>query len=84
MCASTAGTAESAATCSYDLRTVPVRDPLLGPLLGRFLPIFRTFLGDFTPDRLDSRSLQSLWEWENRVLLEEHYISNVAIPLELE
>ena len=33
----------------------------------RSLPIFRTFLGDFTPDRLDSRSLQSLWERKNRV-----------------
>ena len=31
-------------------------------------------MGDFTPDRLDSRSLQTLWEWENRVLLEEYYI----------
>jgi hypothetical protein len=41
--------------------------------------MFRTFLGDFTPDRLDSRSLQSLWEWKNRVLLEEYYIFNVAI-----
>ena len=50
----------------------------------RLLPIFRTFLGDFTPDRLDSRSLQTLWEWKNRVLLEEYYIFNVAIPLEVE
>ena len=24
-----------------------------------------------------------LWEWKNRVLLEEHYIFNVAIPLEV-
>ena len=39
-------------------------------------------MGDFTPDRLDSRSLQTLWEWKNRVLLEEYYIFNVAIPLE--
>ena len=47
-------------------------------------PIFRTFLGDFTPDRLDSRSLETLWEWKNRVLLEEYYIFNAAIPLEVE
>ncbi len=36
--------------------------PSLGPSLGRFLyifTIFQTFLGDFTPDRLDSRSLQT-------------------------
>ncbi len=46
--------------------------------------MFRTFLGDFTPDRLDSRSLQTIWEWKNRVLLEEYYIFNVAIPLEVE
>ena len=39
-------------------------------------------MGDFTPDRLDSRSLETLWEWKNRVLLEEYYIFNVAIPLE--
>ncbi len=45
-----------------------------------FLPIFRTFLGDFTPDGLDCRSLQTVWEWKNRVPLEEHYIFNVAIP----
>ena len=44
---------------------------------------FRTFLGDFTPDRLDSRSLQTLWEWKNRVLLEEYYIFDVANPLEV-
>ena len=41
-------------------------------------------MGDFTPDGLDSRSLYTLWEWENRVLLEEYYIFNVAIPLEVE
>ena len=50
----------------------------------RFLPIFQTFLGDFTPGELDSRSLQTLWEQKNRVLLEEYYIFNVAIPLEAE
>ena len=41
-------------------------------------------MGDFTPDRLDSRSLETLWEWKNRVLLEEYYIFNVAIALEVE
>ena len=50
----------------------------------RFFLIFRTFLGDSTPDRLNSRSLETLWEWKNRVLLEEYYIFNVAIPLEVE
>ncbi len=39
-------------------------------------------MGDFAPDGLDSRSLRTLWEWKNRVLLEEYYIFNVAIPLE--
>ncbi len=37
-------------------------------------------MGDFTPDRLDSRSLETPWEWENRVLLEEYYIFDVVIP----
>ena len=32
---------------------------LTRPLLGRFLPICRTFLGDFAPGELDSRSLQT-------------------------
>ena len=41
-------------------------------------------LGDFIPDRLDSRSLRTLWEWKNRVLLEEYHIFDVAIPLEVE
>ena len=50
----------------------------------RFSSIFPTFLGDFTPDRLDSRSLRTLWEWKNRVLLGEYYIFNVVIPLEVE
>ena len=54
------------------------------PDFSRFFPILQTFLGDFTPDGLDSRSLQSLWEWENRVLLEEYYIFDVVIPLEVE
>ena len=56
-------------------------------LLGRFSPISPiclTFLGDFTPDRLGSGSLQTLWEWKNRVLLEEYYISDEAIPLQAE
>ena len=59
--------------------------PLLGPVLGRFLPIlpiFRTFLGDFNPQKLPSRRLQTPWEQKNRVLLEEYYIFSVAIPLE--
>ncbi len=37
-------------------------------------------MGDFAPDGLDSRSLQTPWEWKNRVILKEHYIFNVAIP----
>jgi len=41
-------------------------------------------LGDFAPDGLDSRSLRTPWEWKNRVLLEEYYVFNVAIPLEAE
>ncbi len=41
-------------------------------------------MGDFTPDRLDSRSIQALWEWNDRFILEEHHIFNVAIPLEVE
>ena len=47
-----------------------------------FLPIFPTFLGDFNLQKLPSRGLWTLWEWKNRVLLEEYYIFNVAIPLE--
>ena len=47
-------------------------------------PIFQTFLGDFTLQKLPSRGLQTLWEWKNRVLLEEDYIFNVAIPLEVQ
>ncbi len=47
--------------------------PLLGRFLPistdfyRFLPIFRTFLGDFNPQKLPSGRLQTLWEWKNRV-----------------
>ncbi len=36
--------------------------------------MFRTFLGDFNLQKLPSRSLQTLWEWKNRVVLEEYYI----------
>ena len=62
-----------------------LRTPIKGLLIGRvFSLIFLTFLGDFTPDRLDSRSLYTLWEWKNRVLLEEYHIFNVVIPLEVE
>ncbi len=48
------------------------------------LPVFLTFLGDFNPHKLPSRGLRTLWEWKNRVLLEEDYIFNVAIPPEVE
>ena len=34
--------------------------------------------------KLDSTSLQTLWEWKNRVILEEYYISDEVIPLEVE
>ena len=34
--------------------------------------------------KLDSTSLRTPWEWENRVLLEEYYMFNVAIPPEVE
>ena len=50
----------------------------------RILTICLTFLGDFNPQKLPSRGLQTLWEWKNRVLLEEDYIFNVAIPLEVQ
>ncbi len=39
-----------------------------------FLLIFPTFLGDFNPQKLPPRRLRTLWEWKNRVLLEEYYI----------
>ncbi len=58
----------------------PIHRPIFTEFY-RFLPIFRAFLGDFTPGELDSRSLQTLWEWRNRVLLEEYYVVNVAILL---
>ena len=73
---------------SFELQAAIVQErPIKGLFVGRFFPIFpicRTFLGDFTPDRLDSRSLETLWEWKNRVLLEEYYIFNAAIPLEVD
>ncbi len=47
-------------------------------------PIFLTFLGDFNLQKLPSRRLQTLWEWKSRVLLEEYYIFNVVLPLEVE
>jgi hypothetical protein len=40
-------------------------------------------LGDFNLQKLPFRRLQTLWEWKNRVLLEEYYIFNAAIPLEV-
>ena len=39
-------------------------------------------MGDFTLQKLPSRRLQTLWEWKNRVLLEEYYIFNVATDAE--
>ena len=47
-----------------------------------FADCFRAFLGDFNHQQLPSRRLQTLWEWKNRVLLEEYYIFNVVIPHE--
>ena len=38
-------------------------------------------MGDFDLRKLPLGRLQTLWEWKNRVLLEEYYIFNVAIPL---
>ena len=40
-----------------------------------------TFLGDFSLQKLPSRRLRTLWEQKNRVLLEEYYIFNAAIPI---
>ncbi len=37
-------------------------------------------MGDFNLQKLPSRRLQTLWEWKNRVLLEEYHIFNVVIP----
>ena len=67
-------------------RALPVQTWLeqLDVQISKILHIFRTFLGDFSPQKLPSRGLQTLWEWKNRVLLEEYYIFNVAIPLEVE
>ena len=47
-----------------------------------FHRICPTLSGDFNPQQLPSRGLQTLWEWKNRVLLGEHHISSVAVPLE--
>ena len=52
-----------------------------------FLYVFQnvqTFLGDFNLQKLPLRRLEVLWEWKNRVLLEQYYISTVVIPLEVE
>ena len=35
--------------------------------------MFPTFLGDSNPQKLPPRGLQTLWEWKNRVVLEEYY-----------
>ena len=48
----------------------------------RFLPIFRTFLGDFNPRKLPSGSLRTLFEWKNRIHLDEYFTFNLAIPPE--
>ena len=37
-------------------------------------------MGDFNLQKLPPRRLQTLWEWKNRVLLEEYYMFNVVIP----
>ncbi len=41
-------------------------------------------MGDFNPQKLPLTRLQTLWEQKNRVLLEEYYMFDVAIPLEVE
>ncbi len=46
--------------------------------------MFRTFLGDFNHQKLPLTRLRTLWEWKNRVLLEEYYTFDVVIPLEVE
>ncbi len=77
--------APSQELCQLPLRATPL--PTVLPIFTefyRFLPIFQTFLGDFNPQKLQSRGLQTLWEWKNRVLLEEYYIFNEVIPLEVE
>ena len=46
-----------------ELLSSPLKRPLLGPYWAdfyRFLPTFRTFLGDFTPDGLDPRRTRFL------------------------
>ena len=44
---------------------------LVGLSITGFLPIFRTFLGDFNHQQLPLTRLQTLWEQKNRVLLKE-------------
>ena len=62
--------------------------PIEGLLIGRSLPIltdFSDFLGRLRPSKTyHPEDLRTLWEWKNRVLLEEYYIFNVVIPLEVE
>ncbi len=56
-------------------------------IIGRFSPISPiclTLLGDFNLQKLPSWRLQTLWEQKKRVALEEYYIFNLAIPLEVE
>ncbi len=36
-------------------------------------------MGDFNPQTLPSRGLQTLWEWKNRVLLEEYCARSFAM-----
>ncbi len=50
--------------------------------LSDFLGIASSHSRDFTPDRLDSRSLQMLWEWKNRTRLDEYCFFYYLIPPE--
>ena len=49
---------------------------LTRPIFPDFYRFVRSFLGDFNPQKLPSGGLQTLWEWKNRVLLEEYCIFN--------
>ena len=84
---------------AFALPTVLQREPHLSPLyyardhrekptfsliFPDLLPICLTFLGDFNLQKLPLGRLQTPWEWKNRVLLEEYYIFDVVIPLEVE
>ena len=58
----------------------PIADPYKGayqglnrPIFPRIFRIFRTFLGDFNPQKLPSRRLQTLWEWKNLGSLRKSY-----------